>query len=171
MAQGRTKIWPLLLHLREANSASWCGPKDFRCFCHSIEAMPFERVSFHIYEIYTISNQVSNHVSNHLLLLEWYITSEFEGYKRPILTSSAWCLNTLRSRQNGRHNADDIFKCIFLNENAQISLKISLKFVPKFRVNNIPALAQIMVLRRPGNKPLSEPMMVSLLTHLCVTRP
>ena len=28
-----------------------------------------------------------------------------------------------------------------------------------------------MAWRRPGDKPLSEPMMVSLLTHLCVTRP
>ena len=52
-----------------------------------------------------------------------------------------------------------------------ISLKISLKFVPKVRINNIPALVQIMAWRRPGDKPLSEPMMVSLLTHICVTRP
>ena len=73
---------------------------------------------------------------------------------------------TLRPRQNGSHFADDIFKCIFLNENATISLKISLKFVPKVRINNIPALVQIMVWRRPGDKPLSEPMMVSLLTHI-----
>ena len=35
----------------------------------------------------------------------------------------------------------------------------------------IPALVQIMAWRRPGDKPLSEPMMVSLLTHICVTRP
>ena len=28
-----------------------------------------------------------------------------------------------------------------------------------------------MAWRRPGDKPLSEPMMVSLLTHICVTRP
>ena len=28
-----------------------------------------------------------------------------------------------------------------------------------------------MVWRRPGDKPLSEPMMVSLMTHICVTRP
>ena len=79
-------------------------------------------------------------------------------------------LNTLRPRQNGRHFADDIFKCIFLNENARISLKISLKFVPKVRINDIPALVQIMAWRRPGDKPLSAPMMVSLLTHLCGTR-
>ena len=80
-------------------------------------------------------------------------------------------LNTLRPRQNGRHFADDIFKCIFLNENVWILIKISLKFVPKGPINNIPALVQIMAWRRPGDKPLSEPLMVSLLTHICVTRP
>ena len=80
-------------------------------------------------------------------------------------------LNTLRPRQNGRHFADDIFRCIFLNEDVWIALKISLKFVPRVRINNIPALVQIMAWRRPGDKPLSEPMMVSLSTHICVTRP
>ena len=79
--------------------------------------------------------------------------------------------NTLRPRQNGRHFADDILRCIFLNENAWISLKISLKFVPKVRINNIPTLVQIMAWRRSGDKPLSEPMMFNLLTHICVTRP
>ena len=80
-------------------------------------------------------------------------------------------LNTLKPRQNGRHFADDIFKCIFLNENAWISLEISLKFVPKVQINNIPALVQIMAWRRPGDKPFSEPMVVSLPTHICITRP
>ena len=80
-------------------------------------------------------------------------------------------LNTLRPRQNGRYFADDIFKGIFFNENARISLKISLKFVPKVRINNILALVQIMAWRRPGDKPLSEPMLFSLLTHICVSRP
>ena len=32
-------------------------------------------------------------------------------------------------------------------------------------------MVQIMAWRRPGNKPLSEAMIVSLLTHICVTRP
>ena len=67
--------------------------------------------------------------------------------------------------------SDDIFKCNFLNENVLISNEISLKFVPKGRINNILALIQIMAWRRPGDKPLSEPMLVSLLTHICVTRP
>ena len=39
---------------------------------------------------------------------------------------------------------------IFLNENVEISIKISLKFVPKGLINNIPALVRIMAWRRPG---------------------
>ena len=80
-------------------------------------------------------------------------------------------VNTLRPRKNGRYFPDDIFKRIFLNENVLISIKISPKFVPMGPINNIPALVQIMAWRRPGDKPLSEPMMVSLLTHICVTWP
>ena len=49
-------------------------------------------------------------------------------------------LNTLMPRQNGCHFADDISKCIFLNENVWIPIKISLKFVPEGPINNIPAL-------------------------------
>ena len=78
---------------------------------------------------------------------------------------------TLRPRQIGRHFSDDTFKRIFLNENVWILIKISLKFVPKGRINNIPSLVQIMAWRRPGDKPLSEPTMASLLTHIYVTRP
>ena len=80
-------------------------------------------------------------------------------------------VNTLRPRRNEQHFADDIFKRIFFNENVWISIKISLKFVPKGPINNIPALVQIMAWRRWGDKPLSEPIMVSLPTHICVTRP
>ena len=80
-------------------------------------------------------------------------------------------LNTLRPRQNGFHFADDIFKGIFMHENVWISLKISLNFVPKVPINNISALVQIMAWRRPGNKPLFEPMMVNSMTHICVTLP
>ena len=79
-------------------------------------------------------------------------------------------LNTLRPTQNGHRFADDIFKRIYLNENVRSSIKISLKFVLRSPVNNIPALIQIMAWRRPGDKPLSEAMMIISLTHICVTR-
>ena len=76
----------------------------------------------------------------------------------------------------GRDEMDNIsqttFSNIFIfNGNVWISIKISLKFVPKGPIYNIPALVQIMAWRRPGDKPLSEPMMDSLPTHICVTRP
>ena len=87
------------------------------------------------------------------------------------LTSAAVFLNSLRPRQNGRHFADDTFNRIFVNENVRISNKFSLKFVPKGPINNIQALVQIMAWRRPGDKPLSEAMMVNLPTHICVSRP
>ena len=41
-------------------------------------------------------------------------------------------------------------------------MKISLNFVPKGPINNIPALVQIMAWRRPGDKPLFEPLMANL---------
>ena len=52
-----------------------------------------------------------------------------------------------------------IFKYILLNENMWISIKFSLKFVPKGPIKNIPALVQIMAWHQTGNKPLFEPMM------------
>ena len=77
----------------------------------------------------------------------------------------------IEAETNGRHFPDDIFKCIFMNENVLIAIKISLKFVPKGQINNIPVLVQIMAWRRSGDKPLSEPRMESLRTHICVTWP
>ena len=77
-----------------------------------------------------------------------------------------WLINTLRPRRNEQH-----FKRIFFKENVWISIKISLKFVPKGPIDNITALVEIMAWRRSGDKPLSQPMMISLPTHICVTRP
>ena len=68
-------------------------------------------------------------------------------------------LHTLRPIQNGLHCPDDIFKCIFLNENVWISIKISLSFVLLGPINYILALVQIMAWCRTGNKPLPEPML------------
>ena len=79
--------------------------------------------------------------------------------------------NTLSWSQNGHHFADDTLKCIFLNENVRILIKIPLKYDPKDPINNIPALVKMMAWHRAGDKPLYEPMMVWLPTNICVTRP
>ena len=81
------------------------------------------------------------------------------------------CFNTLRPRQDGRHFADDIFTCIFVNGNCCILVKFSLKYGRNGPIDDNRALVQIMAWRRSGDKPLSEPMMISLPTHICVTRP
>ena len=75
----------------------------------------------------------------------------------------------------GRHKMDAISQTTCSNtfswiKKVWISIKISLNFDLKDPINNIPALVQIMAWRRPGDKPLSELMMHSLLTHICVTR-
>ena len=71
-------------------------------------------------------------------------------------------INSLKPRRSRRHFADGIFKRIFLKENVRNSIKISLNFVPQSPIDNIEYIY---------NKPLSEAMMVSLLTHICVARP
>ena len=55
--------------------------------------------------------------------------------------------------------ADDIFKCILLNRKDKTPIKISLKLVPRGPIDNKPALVQVMVWRRTGDKPLPKPMM------------
>ena len=115
----------------------------------------------HWFRLWLGTEQAASHYLN-----QWWFSLLMHIY----IAGPLW-VNTLRPKQNGPHFADDIFKCIFLNENAWILIKISLKFVPKGSINNIPALVQIMAWRRPGVKPLSEPSMVSLLTHICVIRP
>ena len=109
--------------------------------------------SLHVYIQYDFHNR--QFVMWNFLLFHWIVQ----------------LINILRPKQDGRHFAADIFICIFLNENVWISLKISLKFVPIVRINNVLVLVQIVAWHRPGDKPLSEPMMVSLLMLICVTWP
>ena len=90
-----------------------------------------------------------------LLVMPWLLVSpghQQQWYWLCKIDRSLSNINTLRLRQNGRHFADDTFKRIFLNENVEILIKISLKFVPKDLYDNIPVL--------DGAKPLSEAMMV-----------
>ena len=56
-------------------------------------------------------------------------------------------------------SADDIFKCIYLNENDKIPIQISLKFVSSSPIENKQVLVQVMAWRRTGDTPLPEPTM------------
>ena len=98
-------------------------------------------------------------------------TKNMVTLRQQTLDSRGRLINTLRPWQNEGIFANDMLKHIFLNENDYILIKISLKFVPHIQINNIPSLVQKMALRGSGDKPLSEPMIFCLLTHICVTRP
>ena len=56
-----------------------------------------------------------------------------------VLRPGSTTINTLRSRQNGRHFADYIFKIIFLDDTCWIFTQITLKFVPMGPINNKPS--------------------------------
>ena len=59
------------------------------------------------------------------------------------------CIPTLwyfNPGQNGRHFADDIFRCIFVNEKFCILINIILKFVSVGPIDNNPSLVETMVL-------------------------
>ena len=90
------------------------------------------------------------------------------GSRRSVLISSLF--NALGLWQHGCHFANNVLKCILLNENVWILLNISLKFVPNNQINNIPALVHIWL---GANQAISnyEPMMVSLPRHICFTQP
>ena len=60
----------------------------------------------------------------------------------------------------GRDKMAAIFPTTFSNANIWISIKLSLTFLPKGPINNIPVLIQMMAWHRPGDKPLSEAIMV-----------
>ena len=89
------------------------------------------------------------------------------------------CFSIIFQRFSGITYSMNVFRlaylsaaiCNFVNENVWISLKISLKFVLKLQIDNIPAVILIMAWARPGDKPLSEPMLYNLLTPICVTLP
>ena len=63
------------------------------------------------------------------------------------------------------------FKPILVTGDRGITCKIALIWMSPDLTDDKSILAQVMAWRRSGDKPLSESMMVSSLTHICVTRP
>ena len=88
---------------------------------------------------------------------------------------SLWCYWSLTHW--GRHKMAAVFQTLFSGACSWMKMfQFRLKFhwtlfVRVGPMNNIPALVQIMAWRRPGDKPLSDPTMAILQTHIRVTRP
>ena len=79
------------------------------------------------------------------LSLSAFCTSDWIPGRGYASSDALWIsvfVDTLRPKQNSLHFPYDIFKCIYLNENVWISIRISLRYVPKGPFNNIPALVR-----------------------------
>ena len=64
-------------------------------------------------------------------------------------------IDSIYPEQNSRHFADDIVRCISVNE--KFMYRISLMFVPKDLTGNESVLVQVMTWCRTGGKLLPEP--------------
>ena len=137
---------------------AWCDPNGtFVNICWQSSLLPVDKIPRHHCTTITKGGTfLGQWVKCCITQVVWVFVIQWSS-RTPRLPTG---INTLMPKQNGRHFPDDILKCIFFNENVWISIKISLKFDPKCSMNNIPELVQIMALRRPGDKPLSEPMTI-----------
>ena len=126
-------------------------------------AQQLQRINFVLYIMPTKGLTLTSPKQKaHILSLLW---SLFFGLQVP------FCYRESSVGMRILHTFSTCVSCIFLNENVWIPNKISLRFVPKGPINNNPSLVQITAWRRPGNKPLSEPMRVNSPTLICVIRP
>ena len=76
----------------------------------------------------------------------------------------------------GRDKMDAISQTTFSNTFSwmkifEFRLTFHWSLFPRFQLANVPALVQLMAWRRPGDMPLSEPVIISSPTHICITRP
>ena len=119
-----------------------------------------------LYPFLTHALENTNHLSTHgdTLPFWWLLPCPawWISWKQSI-----YLFNTLRPRQNGRRFPDDIFKCIFFNENYEFRLKFHCSLFLGAQLT----MVQVIAWYRPRDKPLSEPMIISLPAHICVTRP
>ena len=86
------------------------------------------------------------------------MTKRISAVTVPALRARITSINTMKSKQNGRHFVDDTFKLIFLNKIKSTFIQISQKYVPKSSINNNLVSIQIMASRRIGDTPLIESM-------------
>ena len=161
-----TTPWPLLQERWVSNipHPKPPSPPPHTCFtkvplCLIIQASKYIVYHFKNTSIITKQNTITNYnitcdslikfkmrmCDIEKILSWWYLrTSEWDvapdNQTGCIVITSQVLINTLRPRQHGCHFADNLFRCIFLNEKCKNFKKISLKFVPKPPPDNMPAL-------------------------------
>ena len=122
--------------------------------------------------VYFVILQLRNTWSIVLIWWKLMCTGNFEWLPGPLRPPLAvWGLTPWGRDKMAVISQTTLMNAFSFNESVWISTEISPNFVPKCSIYNIPALVQIMARHRPGDKPLSEPMIFCSLAHICVTRP
>ena len=136
---------------------TWCYPIRFP----AVEKMHYGIFSHAFWDSWDVSFVLIRDCWRKISIPVWIL------YKDYILCAFGICYtsDTLRPGENIRLFADDLFPYSCLRED-KFRLKFHLYLF--LESDNTPVLVQIMAWCRPGDKPLSEPMMFSLLTHICV---
>ena len=129
----------------------------------------FVRIYMHVYHPVHSCIFIEFYSSLHYIMMAWCRTAVSSLLKHWRYCGQAQghrCvfLHLLNSSPPGKKKmadiwADDNFRCIFLNENDKIPIRISLKFVPRRPIDITPALVQVMAWRRTGDKPLPGTML------------
>ena len=79
----------------------------------------------------------------------FYVGISHAKHQSSMFSIMLWpSISSFPLEQNGRNFTDDSLKRIFVNENARISIKISLKFGPSGLIDNKPALIGAMAWRQ-----------------------
>ena len=143
--------------------ASWClkSWSSRLLFQQVAEAQQRKHQSSALYAL--MDPPVTRLVCCHTIMQFKSLTEKFDFKWRHIWSNSL--------KHWGRAKMADIFQTTFLKALYWMKMyKFRLRFHGSLFLG-VSALVQIITWRRAGDKPLSEPMMICLLTYICVTRP
>ena len=90
-------------------------------------------------------------------IFEWLDGLHYQTFH--VFPNNHMCIKSSPPGQNGHHFAD-IFKCIFMNQKFCISIRISLKFVHKGPIDNIPPRHQAIIWTNAD--PIHQPIYAAL---------
>ena len=105
---------------------------------------------------WTLRNKLQLNVSRNTKFFIYENASEDIVCKMVAILSRTRRVKILRPEQNGRHFADNSFKCIFLNKNVSVSNKMSMKNVPRCLIERKASIGSGDGLVLPGNKPSEQ---------------
>ena len=194
-----TKIWPFCSYLN-VSTGKCCLQNESLCSSFNVLEIPplfhivqtqwnicLGKLGHHSFrKWFDACSAPSQYLNQHLLVnlrnfnwMNWKCCLQNGSYfflASNLLNHWDWMMHICITKQGqlthwGRDKMDAISQTTFSHENCCILIEFSLKYVRKGPIDNNLDLVQIMAWRRPGDKPLSEPMMISLPMHICFARP